>query len=379
MSEEGLAATNAGTIAQNGNSAGESPTAPRGGAGDDGPTPEPEEPTDSRSEGTDDSVDSGEPEDQDHVTYRASVYQSEDQLPDELVAAVQELEAALDMPVFFLIQDSEEDRYRSLTENLAEAFFRARESLPENKPVAVLVDSGGGQARAAYRIVMTLRKRCNRFVAVVPRRAKSAATLLSLGADCLMLGDHAELGPMDVQVWDPEEEGMTSALNELQSLESLHNVALGAFDDTMLLLTRRTGKKTASNIPHALEFIAGVYRPLMAKLDAVRYSQRSRQLRVGEDYLVRLLLRRYEPMIAASIARHLVNDYSDHNFLIDHDELERLVRLVIRDARAYRRKPPSVDPIAIRPPDGFAEILDRLFVEVQGVTVIGLLTEETTS
>jgi len=47
----------------------------------------------------------------------------------------------------------------------------------------------------------------------VPRYAKSAATLLALGADRILLGKFAEIGPLDAQFDDPEREYRLSALD----------------------------------------------------------------------------------------------------------------------------------------------------------------------
>lgn len=315
---------------------------------------------------------------EDPKAFRASIYQYRP-LSAELIASVRELEEALEMRVFLLLQNGPSGKHRSLMDTTVEAIFRDKHLLPENEPVALLIDSNGGQARASYRIVNILRNQCGDFVSIVPRYAKSAATLLALGGGVLLLGNHAELGPMDVQIWDDEQEAHTSALNELQSIEQLHTAVLGTFDETMILLTRRTGRKIASNIPHALSFIASMYGPLIAKSDVLRYTQRARQLKVGQDYLARLLLPRYDPMVAQSIAGHLVRDYADHGFIIDHAELERLLELAAEETVLYGEARSSLDPIAIRPEPEIGRILDRLYLEIQGVTAIGLLCEENAS
>src|SRR3954464_1318288 len=100
------------------------------------------------------------------------------------------------------------------------------DTLPQGSPVALVIHSPGGEARAAYQLATILRKHCGSFVAVVPRYAKSAATLLSLGASRILLGRCAELGPRDAQWEDPEREEHLSALDEVQALERLQAAAL---------------------------------------------------------------------------------------------------------------------------------------------------------
>lgn len=164
------------------------------------------------------------------------------------------------------------------------------------------------------------------FVAVVPRIAKSAATLLVTGADGLLMGCDAELGPLDAQIMDRDTEDYGSALNEVQALERLNVVALDQIDQTMFLLLARTGKKTDVLLPRVLDFVASMMRPLVEKIDTVHYTQRSRVLKVGEDYAVRLLQKRVGDD-APKIARDLVNNYPEHGFIIDRDEASRVLQL----------------------------------------------------
>ncbi len=171
---------------------------------------------------------------------------------------------------------------------------------------------------------MLLRRHCNGFVAVVPRRANSAATLRALGANSILLNDHAELGPLDVRVWDPEREDMLSGLDEVQSLERLHAFAMEAFDNRMLLLLTRTGLKMKSLIPLASNFVARLARPMFEKVDVVRFTQMSRALKIAEEYAQRLLASAYGSRAAQKIARTLVQDYPEHGFPIYREEMQAI-------------------------------------------------------
>jgi ClpP class serine protease len=71
-------------------------------------------------------------------------------------------------------------------------FFAARDSLPENEPIAILIDSPGGYAKSAYQVAHILRTHCGDFTAVIPRYCKSAATLFALGADTILISKYAE-------------------------------------------------------------------------------------------------------------------------------------------------------------------------------------------
>jgi hypothetical protein len=242
---------------------------------------------------------------------------SQTELKPELAEALIGLEKSLKMPLWLLVQDG---RRHDLCPHVEDIFFKARRDLPTGKPIALLLESPGGSAAAAYAIAKLIQKHCGSFVVVVAQWAKSAATLLSLGASQIIIAEHAQLGPLDVQLNDPDREKMTSALDETQSLERLHAAALEALDQTVLLLARRTGKRIETILPHAMRFASDLMRPLLEKVDVVQYTNKQRTLKVAEEYAVRLLSGRFPSDQAKAMARHLVEKYPEHGFMIDFDE-----------------------------------------------------------
>lgn len=246
-------------------------------------------------------------------------------LPEPFVKSVQKLEDVLGMPVWLLIQRHHPDeQFHEIDGDLVNALLANRQDLPDESPVAVLIHSPGGYASCAYQIANVLRNQCGQFTAIVPRWAKSAATLLALGAEEILLGKDGELGPWDAQLQDHEREMSLSALDEVQSLERLHAFALEAFDRTTLFLIERTNKKLSTLLPMALSFTSDIVRPLFERIDVVRYTQMSRILKVAEEYAVRLLQEKYLPEQAKRIASHLVGSYPEHVFAIDAKEASRI-------------------------------------------------------
>lgn len=281
-------------------------------------------------------------------------------LRPQFAEAVKRLESSLKMPVWLLIQ-GQRDRFAHLEDEVVIACRQARLELPKNQRVALVIDSPGGDARAAYQTAMIFRKHCSSVFAVVPRWAKSAATLLALSADEIALGTDGELGPLDAQLFDPEREDILSALDEFQALERLHAFALEAFDRSMLVLKARSGKKIDTLMPIVSRFVTEMVRPLFEKIDAVHYTQMARALKVAEDYAVRLLRPRYSPKDAERIARHLVERYSEHGFVID-----------AKEAQSIGLKVAELSVDQIEAVDALTPMLDH------GLTVLGCLKERTT-
>jgi hypothetical protein len=294
----------------------------------------------------------------DQKQYEASLYPGPGQpIPEDLAKSVLALEKSLATQVWLLIQQDHQGPLSHIDRRLTTTFWRAKDTLPVGEPIALLVDSPGGDARAAYQLARFINRRCGGFTAVVPGSAMSAATLLVLGADSILMGSDAWLGPLDAQRFDPETEALGSVLDEVQALERLHAYALEAVDETMLLLAGRTGKRIETLLPHVLRFVADWSRPLLEKVDVVRYNEQARILKVAEEYAIRLLRPKYPPDKAERIARHLAEKYPEHRFPIDIQEAGELGL--------------DID----QPTEEQTELLDGLWHQIDGRSIVGRVRE----
>lgn len=73
--------------------------------------------------------------------------------------------------------------------------------IPKNvKEIDILIVSYGGDPTVAWRIITMLRERFDKIGVLVPYAAYSAATLLALGADEIIMHPFSNLGPVDPQL-----------------------------------------------------------------------------------------------------------------------------------------------------------------------------------
>lgn len=259
----------------------------------------------------------------------ASVY-SDEPLPEEFCQLIEKTERLLGVPVWLLVQNTpRDDAYAQLGMSVYKGFQAQAAAIPDGGQAALLVESPGGQPDFAYRITRLFQRRVERLIVIVPQYAKSAATLIALGSDDLILGRDAELGPLDLQIYDLREERFydlreerwDSALNTVQSLERLSAYSMTVVDQIMQLLLRRMAKKSDVLVPLALNYVAALMKPLFEKVDTVDYSRKSRDLKVAEEYAARLMRRAYGFAKGKEIARSLVENYPAHGFVIDTDEV----------------------------------------------------------
>lgn len=74
-------------------------------------------------------------------------------------------------------------------------------SVAESSKGCLMLNSPGGDANAAEKLLMMCRQRFTKeFHVIVPDYAKSAATMIALGSDKILMGYLAELGPIDPQL-----------------------------------------------------------------------------------------------------------------------------------------------------------------------------------
>jgi len=89
-------------------------------------------------------------------------------------------------------------------------FIDQIQALPiDTEKIDLLIESSGGDPLAAWRIMSLLREKVAYISVMVPYCALSAATLLALGGNELILGDYGCLGPIDPQIVAKKSDGST--------------------------------------------------------------------------------------------------------------------------------------------------------------------------
>ena len=101
---------------------------------------------------------------------------------DALLAKLQPFASLRGRPAVFLVTDE----YEPLA---TDQLFQLRDALGDRQfeEIDLVIHSGGGDINVAYQMVELVRLHTMRLFACVPLYAKSAATLLCLGADEIFL------------------------------------------------------------------------------------------------------------------------------------------------------------------------------------------------
>jgi hypothetical protein len=88
-------------------------------------------------------------------------------------------------------------------------FMEILHNVGPNQNVDLLLHTGGGDVDAAEKLTLLLQATIGsaEFRVVIPDFAKSAGSLMTLGADVLVMSDSSELGTIDPQVWSDDGRG----------------------------------------------------------------------------------------------------------------------------------------------------------------------------
>jgi hypothetical protein len=181
---------------------------------------------------------------------------------------------------------------------------------------------------------------------IIPIYAKSAATLFILGSNGLIMGELAELGPLDTQISETREGSRrySSALNPFKTLEELKRFALETFDIMVKFILRRADFSIKEAVKLGIDFVSQISTPLFSQLNVEKMGEYSRALEVGREYGDRLLRRftKYKDDEGRDrILRKLIYGYPSHSYIIDYKEIEEIgfdVEVATKDTKKILKK-----------------------------------------
>jgi len=209
----------------------------------------------------------------------------EPHLTNHLTNILSRYEISKDYHVLFIYEP-----HKSIDQAMVDKIYNA---IPDDneKPILLVLHNNGGRIEPAYLISKTCKELSSKLSIAIPRKAKSAATLIALGGAEIHMGPMSELGPIDPQF------GGLPALGTSSSLESI--------------------AKIVSKFPDSSDMFANYMKD---KLDLRILGYFERVSESAKQYAIRLLSDKDLPKDSLEIAHQLVYEYKDHSFVIDKEE-----------------------------------------------------------
>lgn len=173
----------------------------------------------------------------------------------------------------------------------------------------LIINSRGGDGNVAEKIIMMCRQRFKKsFVVIVPDFAKSAATMIALGSDKILMGYLAELGPIDPQLGAPTPGGLIPARSFIRGLKMI----------------RDNIKKKGDPVQMYYPMLSQIRPEIIARSQsAIEGAQK-----FAEKWLKNYMLKN-DPQQAKNVAEWLSKGkkYKSHGKVIDFDEALKVLKL----------------------------------------------------
>ncbi|MFA4990778.1 MAG: hypothetical protein WC579_02645 [Candidatus Paceibacterota bacterium] len=182
-------------------------------------------------------------------------------------------------------------------------------SIGESQTIELVIHSAGGLAENAKKIVSLIRANCKNFKVVVPDAAKSAATIIALASDKIIMSDSSELGPIDPQIPQLSPQGILTMRPARTILEGFYQIIEKAL--------RKDGSLNPSYIPILSNFDISLLKYCEIAIENSK--------KIAEEYLKNGMLKENKKK-AEETAKDLAyaEKYTSHAHLIDWREAIKL-------------------------------------------------------
>jgi len=189
---------------------------------------------------------------------------------------------------------------------------------------SLLIESPGGDPHTAEKVLRMFRKKFNdKFEVIVIDKAKSAATMIAIGSDLILMGPSAELGPIDPQI-------LLTFPTRYGAVQQL--VPARSYEEGIEYIREKIKEGDPPEI----------YYPILANVRPETISMANNAIRYVKEFaltwLKRGIMKGKDKKAIERAARKLLEGYKLHNQIIDYEEAARLglnVRLLKEDSELY--------------------------------------------
>ena len=185
------------------------------------------------------------------------------------------------------------------------------EQIPkEKKEIDFLIISNGGDPIAAMRIIGLLRERFSKVSVLLPYVAYSAATILSLGADEIVMHPYSNLGPVDPQL----------AVSHKSPDGKTENLQFGSED----IVNYIDFIKSDVGISDQQYLLASI-KPLIDQVGSLSIGNAKRGQRLSLSLSERMLSSHIDdPSKVSTIAKALNSSYYHHGYAVGRKEAKEI-------------------------------------------------------
>lgn len=201
-------------------------------------------------------------------------------------------------------------------------FYDVLVKFGKQRQIDLFIYSPGGATMAAWGLVNLVREFCERFCVLVPSKAQSSATLISLGADEIVMSRMGQLSPVDPSTNSPFNPTLPVQAPGAQP----QFLPVSVEDVTSYIeLAREVGIKDEQYLSTVFGTLSGDVRPLA--LGNVHRAKQ--QIKMLSEKLLAFHMKDKERINA--IVSTLTRELYSHDYLIGRSEAKQQIGLKIAD------------------------------------------------
>lgn len=121
----------------------------------------------------------------------------------ERISLLTEIERRRDSRIICYLTGDRQGAEARIGMDIFPYFYDLLIKIGKQKQIDLFIYSQGGATMAAWGLVNLIREFCDRFCVLIPSKAQSSATLVSLGADEIVMSRMAQLSPVDPSTNSP--------------------------------------------------------------------------------------------------------------------------------------------------------------------------------
>lgn len=111
-----------------------------------------------------------------------------------------QLEKRLDAKVITYITSDRANAGAVIAQDAIDLFIKHLDEMGSVPKISLYLYTRGGSTSAAWNIVNLIRQYCDELQVIIPRKAHSSGTIISIGANSIIMSKQATLGPIDPSI-----------------------------------------------------------------------------------------------------------------------------------------------------------------------------------
>ena len=227
---------------------------------------------------------------------------------------IQKIEKSRDSKVITYVTGDRQPFVTKVAEDIIPIFARHLEKIGRQDKISLFLYTRGGDMITPIRLIKLIRSYAKEIEMIIPYRAHSAGTLISIGADKIVMGRLGELSPVDPSTGHPF--NPENPLNQKQKME----ISVEDLNSYFLLAKEKAGVKD--------EQMVNVFEDLTAKIHPLSLGNAYRATRMAKQITEKLLLMHFDKTEDKekidSIVKEITGDICIHGYPITRDEADSL-------------------------------------------------------